>query len=124
MTLLALSPVVKPATVYNMAIFNQALVDGAQVVARVVEYQVREAVSTSVASAFSSPGQATPVPSPTSAMSSISTPSTSLAPTSTVASGQSNNPSGGDKKDGGTGSNSPLLFFVALGFGVVFTNLW
>lgn len=22
------------------------------------------------------------------------------------------------------GGNSPLLFFVALGFGVVFTNLW
>jgi hypothetical protein len=26
-----------------------------------------------------------------------------------------------NKKDSG---NSPLLFFVALGFGVVFTNLW
>ena len=33
------------------------------------------------------------------------------------------------QKDGGKdnhkdNSNSPLLFFVALGFGVVFTNLW
>ena len=28
----------------------------------------------------------------------------------------------GDK--GKSGSSSPLLFFVALGFGVVFTNLW
>lgn len=29
----------------------------------------------------------------------------------------------GQNNSGGSGS-SPLLFFVALGFGVVFTNLW
>lgn len=37
-------------------------------------------------------------------------------------------PSGGGGGGGGGGGNgatsSPLLFFVALGFGVVFTNLW
>ena len=27
-------------------------------------------------------------------------------------------------KNSSTPGNSPLLFFVALGFGVVFTNLW
>jgi hypothetical protein len=27
-------------------------------------------------------------------------------------------------KNSNTPGNSPLLFFVALGFGVVFTNLW
>ncbi|KIV95459.1 hypothetical protein PV10_03113 [Exophiala mesophila] len=37
---------------------------------------------------------------------------TSAAPTATSAS------------SGGSGPSSPLLFFVALGFGVVFTNLW
>jgi hypothetical protein len=31
-------------------------------------------------------------------------------------------PSGGGSGSGPT--SSPLLFFVALGFGVVFTNLW
>ncbi|KAF7547733.1 hypothetical protein G7Z17_g7519 [Cylindrodendrum hubeiense] len=31
---------------------------------------------------------------------------------------------GKDNKDSNNGSSSPLLFFVALGFGVVFTNLW
>lgn len=34
-------------------------------------------------------------------------------------------PGGGDKGDGGDSpGDSSLLFFVALGFGVVFTNLW
>lgn len=35
---------------------------------------------------------------------------------------QQQNPSGGGGNGGPT--SSPLLFFVALGFGVVFTNLW
>lgn len=29
-----------------------------------------------------------------------------------------------DNNKDNNGSSSPLLFFVALGFGVVFTNLW
>ena len=34
-------------------------------------------------------------------------------------------PTGGGGGGGGGGpTSSPLLFFVALGFGVVFTNLW
>lgn len=33
-------------------------------------------------------------------------------------------PSSGGGGGGGGPTNSPLLFFVALGFGVVFTNLW
>ena len=36
-------------------------------------------------------------------------------------------PSNGATEDDGTSNgptSSPLLFFVALGFGVVFTNLW
>jgi len=54
-----------------------------------------------------------------SAMSSL----TDGSATATATPGTSdNNPP--KKSDSGTGSNSPLLFFVALGFGVVFTNLW
>ncbi|KIW77422.1 hypothetical protein Z517_09868 [Fonsecaea pedrosoi CBS 271.37] len=33
-------------------------------------------------------------------------------------------PTGNPGGNGGSGPSSPLLFFVALGFGVVFTNLW
>ncbi|KAJ4345262.1 uncharacterized protein N0V89_011392 [Didymosphaeria variabile] len=44
--------------------------------------------------------------------------STSTAPVATPTSG------GGGGGGGGGPTSSPLLFFVALGFGVVFTNLW
>lgn len=38
---------------------------------------------------------------------------------------QSDGGNGGQGQNSGGGSgSSPLLFFVALGFGVVFTNLW
>lgn len=37
--------------------------------------------------------------------------------------GQNDSNQNNENKDSGGGS-SPLLFFVALGFGVVFTNLW
>ncbi|PQE03325.1 hypothetical protein CJF30_00005544 [Rutstroemia sp. NJR-2017a BBW] len=58
--------------------------------------------------------QTTDSPSATSVMSSSTLPSASLAAaTSATSSGSSNSP-----------TSSPLLFFVALGFGVVFTNLW
>jgi hypothetical protein len=42
-------------------------------------------------------------------------------PTQTTAAPTSTNTGGGG---GGGPTSSPLLFFVALGFGVVFTNLW
>lgn len=51
---------------------------------------------------------------------------TDAAASSTVASPaptQTDGNSGNTNNGGGSGS-SPLLFFVALGFGVVFTNLW
>ncbi|EXJ74486.1 uncharacterized protein A1O5_02782 [Cladophialophora psammophila CBS 110553] len=46
--------------------------------------------------------------------------------TSTSATTTSPTPSatGNPGNNGGSGPSSPLLFFVALGFGVVFTNLW
>lgn len=50
-------------------------------------------------------------------------------PTSTdVNNPQTSRPGGtnqsNDNAGNNSGSSSPLLFFVALGFGVVFTNLW
>lgn len=45
------------------------------------------------------------------------TPQTSTPGSSNASNNNSSNGDGGK-------SNSPLLFFVALGFGVVFTNLW
>ncbi|KAI0392342.1 hypothetical protein F5Y17DRAFT_362608 [Xylariaceae sp. FL0594] len=104
-----------------MAILDHALVDGAQFVARVVEYQVRQAASTALSTALSTADQATPAPTTTSAMSSIMSTASSTSPPPT-----SSNPllPNNDKNNSGSGSSSPLLFFVALGFGVVFTNLW
>ncbi|KAI0186143.1 hypothetical protein EV127DRAFT_187673 [Xylaria flabelliformis] len=106
---------------------NRAIVDGAHVVARVVEFQVRQAVTSSMESAtpsltgspsMSATGSPSmmPVPSMSSAISS------STDPAASPSAGASDNPSGGG--GGGGSSSSPLLFFVALGFGVVFTNLW
>ncbi|KAL8646569.1 MAG: hypothetical protein Q9226_006803 [Calogaya cf. arnoldii] len=45
------------------------------------------------------------------------------SPTPTPEAGQSNGNGGGGGGNSGP-TSSPLLFFVALGFGVVFTNLW
>lgn len=46
------------------------------------------------------------------------------AATSATSTAASTTPSPTDPPDKGGNSQSPLLFFVALGFGVVFTNLW
>lgn len=51
---------------------------------------------------------------PTDATADTTTPTASAAPT----------PSPTDPPSKGGNTQSPLLFFVALGFGVVFTNLW
>ncbi|OAP63959.1 hypothetical protein AYL99_03186 [Fonsecaea erecta] len=44
--------------------------------------------------------------------------------TSSITSSPTASPTGSPGNNGGSGPSSPLLFFVALGFGVVFTNLW
>ncbi|KAI3333973.1 hypothetical protein F4824DRAFT_220180 [Ustulina deusta] len=105
---------------------NRAIVNGAHVVARVVEYQVRDAV-TSVVQSATAPTPPALLGSPTSGLSPsmMSIPSMPSAISSATDSAATPTESPNDKKDGGgTGSSSPLLFFVALGFGVVFTNLW
>merc|ERR1712230_247591 len=47
------------------------------------------------------------------------------ATTTTSSAASATSTDGGSDGGGGSGpTSSPLLFFVALGFGVVFTNLW
>ncbi|RMZ78061.1 hypothetical protein DV737_g4033, partial [Chaetothyriales sp. CBS 132003] len=50
--------------------------------------------------------------------------STASSVASTVSPSASATSTGAGSSSGGSGPSSPLLFFVALGFGVVFTNLW
>ncbi|KAL2016364.1 hypothetical protein VTK56DRAFT_3822 [Thermocarpiscus australiensis] len=111
-----------------MAFISPALLEGARMVMRQATETVLTTLSTaepnptgsslSVASASSSPSTAivltTPAPSPT------------VSSTLVNGGGSSNgngNP-GGNNSNGSTSNSSSLLFFVALGFGVVFTNLW
>ncbi|KAI1106197.1 hypothetical protein F4804DRAFT_61435 [Jackrogersella minutella] len=96
-----------------MAVINQVVADGAHFVARAIEFQVRQASSTILSSSN------TATPSPTSGTSLSSTTSPTATPDPSA--GNNNN---NDQGNGGNSTSSPLLFFVALGFGVVFTNLW
>ncbi|KAI0881193.1 uncharacterized protein GGS22DRAFT_71796 [Annulohypoxylon maeteangense] len=97
-----------------MVALNQVVADGAHLVARAVEYQIRQATST----VLSSSNSATPSPTSGTSISSTTSPTASPDPSPT-------NNSNNDQNNGGQSStSSPLLFFVALGFGVVFTNLW
>ncbi|KAH8899206.1 hypothetical protein GQ53DRAFT_758450 [Thozetella sp. PMI_491] len=89
-----------------MTLINPALVEGARMLAR-------QAGSSAISSLISTT---------TSPSASISASSTSTTSTSDPAATSTNNP---NTNNGGNSNNSsPLLFFVALGFGVVFTNLW
>ncbi|KAI1128700.1 hypothetical protein F5Y10DRAFT_169272 [Nemania abortiva] len=99
---------------------NRAVLDGAHVVARVVEYQIRQAATSAATSPSILPGSPTPVPSVASS-SMVSAISSSTDAAASPSAGATDNKDGGG---GGSNSSSPLLFFVALGFGVVFTNLW
>jgi len=51
----------------------------------------------------------------------MSSPTANFSVTPTSASAT---PTASSSSGSGGGPSSPLLFFVALGFGVVFTNLW
>jgi hypothetical protein len=96
----AAQPRDSPCTAAKMAILNQVMVEVFHVVERELQRRGLDGTQSS-----------SPFPSPTSSsMSSVSASPTTMST-------QSNSP--------GTGpTSSPLLFFVALGFGVVFTNLW
>lgn len=83
------------------------LLDGAALVARQATSLATSAATaaTSPATSASTTASSTTIPDPTT---------TASTPPATTTSSSSNSPNG----------SSPLLFFVALGFGVVFTNLW
>ncbi|KAK8122372.1 hypothetical protein PG984_011042 [Apiospora sp. TS-2023a] len=107
-----------------MAVVQEALAQGVHAVVRAVIRQATEPFSTP--SAPSSTGFSIPTSlsgtTPTafsSATSSTSDPSPTSAVPSPLSTGDTNN---NNPQSGAT--SSPLLFFVALGFGVVFTNLW
>ncbi|KAI9744566.1 MAG: hypothetical protein M1818_002095 [Claussenomyces sp. TS43310] len=82
-----------------MAVITRLMVDVFDVIGRAAPLQQRDGSGSSTA------------------------PSSVAAPTST-ASTASASPTSTSSNGGGGGGQSPLLFFVALGFGVVFTNLW
>ncbi|KAK3694546.1 hypothetical protein B0T22DRAFT_496931 [Podospora appendiculata] len=92
--------------------------------ARLVLRQTASAAATAIASAASSSSSATTsvTATPTSTASTAASPTDTSSANPTAGTGAGGN-SGGGGGSGGS-SNSPLLFFVALGFGVVFTNLW
>ncbi|KXJ91310.1 hypothetical protein Micbo1qcDRAFT_162968 [Microdochium bolleyi] len=111
-----------------MVALNQVIADGANAIVNVAIRQASTALSSAVSTATTDPFS--PVPSTTVPSTTIGT----STPTSTMTGGISFTPSATGTApvptptptDGGSpgGNNSPLLFFVALGFGVVFTNLW
>ena len=78
-----------------MTVINEVMVEVLNVVERAAHLEARNGIGGTLTSATPSPTAAAP------------------AQTSSQSSGSSNGP-----------TSSPLLFFVALGFGVVFTNLW
>lgn len=103
-----------------MALLNPAVVEVLRVVAR----QTSELTST--ASTLLSETLTTPTPTGTVSPTIITTANV-YSTTETAVNGSPQSPGAGGNSNGsnGGGSNSsPLLFFVALGFGVVFTNLW
>lgn len=97
-----------------------------QAVAETARLAIRQAAETTATLSSAATGLS---PSPSSAVDSSPTAITltSLAPSPTESSTLANgNPGNGGNGGNGNSSNnsSSLLFFVALGFGVVFTNLW
>ncbi|KXH34693.1 hypothetical protein CSAL01_08624 [Colletotrichum salicis] len=90
-----------------------------QVLVEVSHLVVRQVLSSASGSATSFASSST---DPTSTLNDATSaiPTTTDNPTPT---GNSGNGGGGGGGGGGS-TSSPLLFFVALGFGVVFTNLW
>lgn len=107
-----------------MPVLNQLLAEATHIVARAAfELHARQT------SAADPANTSDPLSSsdPTSATPTSATPTdtvTTSSPTGTGGFDGDTGGNGGNGGGGGGGGTSPLLFFVALGFGVVFTNLW
>ncbi|KAK2598565.1 hypothetical protein N8I77_011967 [Diaporthe amygdali] len=105
-----------------MAFDNVDLAGLANLAVRTLQHEIRQATTSAISSAASSSSL-----DPTLASSSAAPSLTSSFsdPTATPTDSGNNNNNGNGNGNGGNGQgSSPLLFFVALGFGVVFTNLW
>jgi hypothetical protein len=102
---------------------NQVLAGGAQVVARAVEHQLRQVASTTAATSATATSGLPTTSSPVSSFIPSITGS-SFSPSSVSPTQGAPQPTQSEEPQPQAGTSSPLLFFVALGFGVVFTNLW
>lgn len=102
-----------------MAVLNFLVAGATEIVARSLELQARQDPATSTTTSSASPESSTSV-IPTVA-STLTSSSTSASPTTSAFPTNDSNETFQSSRDSTT---SPLLFFVALGFGVVFTNLW
>ncbi|KAK3396338.1 hypothetical protein B0T20DRAFT_268565 [Sordaria brevicollis] len=104
-----------------MVFINPAILEGARAVARQVSETGTSILTSAVVSATASAtASATSSAISTSSALLTASPST-VSPTAVPDPTQ---PSSGNEQKEEKGGQSPLLFFVALGFGVVFTNLW
>ncbi|KAJ4405179.1 hypothetical protein N0V82_010361 [Gnomoniopsis sp. IMI 355080] len=93
-----------------MVFDNSELAAGmANLAVRALHHQVRQATTDSATATATSLSSSLP---------------SSTVPTSTAAASPSQSDTSNGNGSNGNSGSSPLLFFVALGFGVVFTNLW
>ncbi|KAI0141548.1 hypothetical protein GGR57DRAFT_406556 [Xylariaceae sp. FL1272] len=97
-----------------MGLLNQAVVDD------VANFVIRQAISSIASTSVPSPS---PVPN-TSTTNTGATTVTNTMTTSSPMPSETGDSGGSGNGNGGNSGSSSLLFFVALGFGVVFTNLW
>lgn len=103
-----------------MAFDNLGLAGLANIAVRTLQHEIRQATSSAISSATSSPD---PTLASSTGLPSSTTPFEGPTSTAPPDNGNTNTNGNGNGNGSGQGS-SPLLFFVALGFGVVFTNLW
>ncbi|KAK3330072.1 hypothetical protein B0H66DRAFT_542696 [Apodospora peruviana] len=109
-----------------MPLINPAVMEGMRMVMR----QVTETAASTVAAttgvvSTTALTLTTPTATPTPTLvTDSSTQTSSLANGNAGGSPGNGNGNNNNNNSGGGTSSSPLLFFVALGFGVVFTNLW
>ncbi|KAI7781910.1 hypothetical protein LA080_014091 [Diaporthe eres] len=100
---------------------NLDLAGLANIAVRTLQHEIRQATTSAISSATSS---ADPTLASSSDVPSLTTPISGPTSSPADASNGNNNGNGNGNGNGSGQGSSPLLFFVALGFGVVFTNLW
>lgn len=109
-----------------MVALNQIVADGANALVNIAIRQATTPVSSAAQTSFTTDPFSSVLSSTF-----LSSPIATGSPMSTMTGGATITSAAGSPSPSDTGNpnpnqnnNSPLLFFVALGFGVVFTNLW